>query len=143
MAVTYHTACGDCLRPVLPKGADGRCVCGDRIHTDPGGSRPARTTRLVRLESVVIETSEGRTLVTARRCIGCGIHLLSEGGNMCALCLDEQTRLHGVAQRSERATIHDGTGCGACGKPNPGPPTGFFWCDDCRAADCMPDGDEQ
>lgn len=94
--VTYRRACGDCFNLILPKGTEGRCSCGDRIHADPGESRPARTTRLVRLQSVVVETSEGRALVTARRCPGCGVHILSEGGgNLCALCADEQRRKFG------------------------------------------------
>lgn len=107
-AVTYHTACSDCFKPILPKGAEGRCSCGDRIHTDPGGSRRARTTRLIRLESVVVETNEGRALVTARRCPHCGIHLLREGGgNLCALCADEQNRELGLRKGAGHCPPHE------------------------------------
>jgi hypothetical protein len=38
----------------------------------------------------------------------------------------------------EPQPFHDGAECGACGKPNPDGATGFFWCGDCRAADCEP-----
>lgn len=38
----------------------------------------------------------------------------------------------------EPPPFHDGAECGACGKPNPDGATGFFWCGECRAADCEP-----
>jgi hypothetical protein len=57
--VTDRKMCSDCFNPILPKGSDGRCSCGDPIHTEPSETRPARTTKLARLETVVVQTSEG------------------------------------------------------------------------------------